>query len=292
MSAGLTAILVAVFLWWFSTGAILMAVGLPRRLHAQMVWGSLPLAIGAGWLFVVAAGMESLAGVYLGFGAALAVWGWHELAFLTGIVTGPRRRPWEEGSRIGRFPAAVAALAWHELALVVTGAVLWWLSEGLPNHTGLWTFLVLLIARISAKLNVFLGVPNLTEEFMPEPLQHLKSYFRKRPMNMLFPISVTGLTLIMACWMERAYDASYPQWEAVGFVLLAGLTALALLEHWLMVLPVRDAALWQWLLRADDVRRGAVQRPEEDGTRPSEQTSVRRGRIRLKPGRWAAGALD
>ena len=29
---------------------------------------------------------------------------------------------------------------------------------------------------------------------------------------------------------------------------LASLTALALFEHWMMVLPLPDAALWRWLL--------------------------------------------
>jgi len=36
----------------------------------------------------------------------------------------------------------------------------------------------------------------------------------------------------------------------VGFALLSAITALALLEHWLMVLPVPDAKLWRWMLPA------------------------------------------
>ena len=55
------------------------------------------------------------------------------------------------------------------------------------NRVGLWTFLVLFAARISAKLNVYLGVPNLSDELMPEPVRHLKSYFAKRAMNFPFP---------------------------------------------------------------------------------------------------------
>jgi hypothetical protein len=33
---------------------------------------------------------------------------------------------------------------------------------------------------------------------------------------------------------------------------LASLSALALLEHWLMVLPLPDAKLWRWMLPARD----------------------------------------
>ena len=47
---------------------------------------------------------------------------------------------------------------------------------------------------------------------------------------------------------------------AVGATLLAALAGLALLEHWLLVLPVPDQALWQWALAP---RRDAA--PDEDG---------------------------
>jgi hypothetical protein len=36
----------------------------------------------------------------------------------------------------------------------------------------------------------------------------------------------------------------------VGFALLTAMTALALLEHWLMVLPLPDEKLWRWMLPA------------------------------------------
>jgi putative photosynthetic complex assembly protein 2 len=66
-------------------------------------------------------------------------------------------------------------------------------------------------------------------------------------MNWLFPVSVTALTFAIACWLERAVAA--PTGAAtVGHVLLAALTALALLEHWFMVLPLPDQKLWRWML--------------------------------------------
>ena len=42
--------------------------------------------------------------------------------------------------------------------------------------------------------------------------------------------------------------------EATGFALLTALAALALLEHWLMVMPLPDAKLWRWMLPAPETR--------------------------------------
>ena len=42
----------------------------------------------------------------------------------------------------------------------------------------------------------------------------------------------------------------------VGHALLAAITALALLEHWLMVLPLPDAKLWRWMLPAPKQDKG------------------------------------
>ena len=46
-------------------------------------------------------------------------------------------------------------------------------------------------------------------------------------------------------WFERLYATG-----DVAFAFLAAIAALALLEHWLMVLPLPDAKLWRWMLPA------------------------------------------
>ena len=46
---------------------------------------------------------------------------------------------------------------------------------------------------------MFLGVPNLTEEFLPEHLHYLKSFLSRKPMNLLFPVSVTAGRRGLAC---------------------------------------------------------------------------------------------
>ncbi|MEO1027299.1 MAG: DUF3623 family protein, partial [Pseudomonadota bacterium] len=106
---------------------------------------------------------------------------------------------------------------------------------------------ILYFARISAKLNLFLGVSQVNTEFLPRHLEHLGSHFKIARMNWFFPVSITALTFALACWIERLITAETVSNQA-GFALLAGLTALALLEHWLLILPLPDAKLWRWML--------------------------------------------
>ena len=247
------AIGLALFLWWGGTGAVLVAAG-RERAGPVTVAAALVAGAAALWAFHWAAGGSAPLHAAASFGAAVAVWGWHEYAFLRGWLTGPSRAPCPPGARgWRRFSAAVLALAWHQLALLATVPLLLALGSGAGQPIGLWTFLLLFAARISAQLNVFLGVPNLSHEFVPPRLEHLKSYFRDRPINLMFPVSVTGLTFATACFAERAFAATSPG-DVVGFTLVATLSALALIEHWLLVLPLRDALLWSWLLPTQDAQ--------------------------------------
>jgi putative photosynthetic complex assembly protein 2 len=248
------AALIALFIWWFSTGTILMAVkyadraGPKARINTTIA--GLPLlaigAYGAYWSMA----QTDILGIYVAFLSALALWGWIELAFLTGIITGPNRQPlppevpeWE------RFIRAWGTVAYHEMLLTATVIVLGLALWDAPNAFAFWTFGVLFFARISAKLNLFFGVPRINVDFLPDALSHLASHFRIARMNWLFPISVTALTFAVACWLERLY-AAQTVGEITGFALLTALTALAALEHWVMVLPIPDERLWRWMLPA------------------------------------------
>ncbi|TRD22581.1 putative photosynthetic complex assembly protein PuhE [Palleronia caenipelagi] len=234
------AALAALFLWWFSTGAILWVVQRADRgsagAHGRVLLWSLPLLVaGIG-------GVILSDGAYGGFVSALALWGWIELAFLTGCVTGPVRGEMPFClTEAQRFRAAWSVLMWHEL-LLATGLVLVWAAG---DETARLTYSVLFGARISAKLNIFLGVPRINAEFLPERLSHLPSYFRRGPVSWFFPLSVLVLTAAVFCWLERAMVTG-----EVQFALLATLTGLALLEHWLMVLPLPDEKLWRWAMPA------------------------------------------
>lgn len=248
------AALVALFLWWFSTGAILMVVKYADRHGPRfgqvLTWVALPVFFLGGFGIWVTDSVESPAASYHAFLAALGLWAWIEIAFLTGTITGPNLHEcradipeWE------RFIRAWGTIAYHEMLLAGTLIALWLVTKDAANTFGFWTFAVLFFARVSAKLNLFLGVPKINTEFLPKPLAHLPSHFRYAKMNWLFPISVSALTFAVACWLERIYSAQSPA-DTIGFALLAAMTALALLEHWFMVLPLPDEKLWRWMIPA------------------------------------------
>lgn len=243
----------ALFVWWFSTGAILLAVQRADRLGRDafvnaVILGLPMLALGCAGIHA-SLDDPSVRGVYLGFVSALAIWGWIELAFLAGVITGPMPIACPPGiAGFQRFLRAWGTIAYSEMVLIASVALLMLVSRDAANMFGMWTFIVLFLARITAKINIFLGVPNINDHFLPSPVRHLSSHFRKSPMNGFFPWSVTLLTFATACWIERLIDAPAGSGREIGFALLATLTALALFEHWMMVLPIPDAALWSWAM--------------------------------------------
>ena len=207
------------------------------------------------------AGEATTAGAYVGFIAAIVLWGWNELLFLSGLVTGPNKAACPPGAGPwARFRLAAAALAYHEVALVATGAAIAWLTWGTANQVGLCTFALLFVMRLSAKLNIFFGVPNMSEELLPSSVAHLKSYFGPRRRNGFFPASVAAVTVLVGWLVWRALDPTLAAGSHTGTSLLAALAVLGLLEHWLLVLPLPDAALWRWAMP------GA--RPSIDGPDP------------------------
>lgn len=243
----------ALLLWWFSTGIILWRVRVADNAgglaHQRSVILAAPL-LAAGILGIAASADDpGVGGVYLAFVSALAIWGWIELAFLSGVIAGPHRQPCPPRTPLAeRFIRAFGTIAWHEGLLAFTAlALAIWLAEA-PNPFGWLTFATLFFARISAKLNLFFGVPRINTEFVPRPLRHMTSHFRLAPITFMFPVSVTGLSFATAIWADRAGQATGG--TAAGYSLLAALTALALLEHWFMVLRVPDQKLWRWMLPA------------------------------------------
>jgi putative photosynthetic complex assembly protein 2 len=240
---------VAVLLWWVSTGAILILCALPRRTFAwSMAAATLVLAASIYGIATLAADTSASA-AYLSFACALGAWGWIEMSFLFGFVTGPRTLPCPASAEgWQRFNLATQTVLHHEIAIVVGAALLVAVTWGAPNQTGTLTFLVLMLMRLSAKLNIFLGVPNLTDAFMPAHLAHLKTYFRKRPFNALAPLSLGGGAVLAVMFWNQAVSAEPGSGAAVGGMLLFALTALAVVEHLFMLLPVRDDLLWRWAM--------------------------------------------
>jgi putative photosynthetic complex assembly protein 2 len=216
-------------------------------------------------------------GAYGAFAFALIAWGWHEISFYMGYVTGPRRHACEDGcSGWSHFGHALQVSLWHELAILVSFGIILLLTWDGANEIGLWTFVILWWMHESARLNVFLGVRNLNAHFLPEHLAYLKSFLNNKPMNLLFPFSVTISTIICAVLATEAAIAVDPFRQA-GFTFLATMMALAILEHWFLVLPVPAEAMWNWSMKSrddprktdNDVGRTSVHRSDHSVLRPT-----------------------
>ncbi|MGI4976761.1 MAG: putative photosynthetic complex assembly protein PuhE [Janthinobacterium lividum] len=241
--------LFALFVWWFSTGIIMYLDGLPRRTFKWSMLGATVLLAASLWGLHATGSDTSVRGAYVGFTCGLLAWGWQEISFYMGFVTGTRKQPCEEGCRGWRhFGHAIQTSLWHELAIIAAAIAVVALTWHAPNQVGMWTFMVLWWMHQSAKLNVFLGVRNLNEEFLPEHLQFLRSFLTKKPMNLLFPVSITVSTVILVRLVDAAITPGVTRFDAAGFCFLSVLMALAVLEHWLLVLPLPAAALWGWSL--------------------------------------------
>jgi len=239
----------ALFIWWFSTGVILVLDLLPRHTYRWSMLGGTAVFAICLWRLHEGAHDTSLAGTYAAFTYAVLAWGWQEMSFFMGIVTGPRRTGCRPDATLGqRFRDGVAACLYHELAILVTAAVILASTWGAPNQVGTWTFMVLWGMRQSAKLNVFLGVRNLGESFLPPHLRYLRSYMDEKPMNLLMPVSVTVGTVLVALLAAEAGRPGVTGAAAAGLTFVVTMLALAVLEHWMLVLPIPFERLWSWAL--------------------------------------------
>jgi len=250
------AVLVAILSWWLGTGAILWLVRLPARLFKRsmsaLTFLALLSCISTAWSMRHA----TMAAAYVGFASVIVMWGWHEMAFLSGWITGPRRIPQESGARgWRRFRMAVQALLHHELALLLNMGLLWLLQWDNPNHVALCTFTLLWCMRVSAKLNLFFGVPHVGDQYLPAHLAYMGSYFRRSSVTGCFYLTIS---LSAGTWIWLVLEAQRSGVTiSTGWVLLASLLGLAIVEHVLMVFALPLQRLWGWAMR----QRGAMPEP-------------------------------
>lgn len=243
--------LVAIGLWWLSTVVILYRSGLSRASFGRTLAGATGCALIGMYALVISRDDVSPAGAYLAFVGAVSFFGWHEVSYLFGFVSGPRPRECpDDCSGWQRFVSGVKTCLYHELAVVATVALLAVYTWDAPNKIGLWTLVVLWLMRWSAKMNIFLGVPNLHVEFWPEHLAYLKSFTRVRSMNALFPWSIIVSSTFVVMLVAAAVEAAPGSGERTGAVLLATLLGLATLEHWFLVLRLPDELIWTPGLRS------------------------------------------
>lgn len=254
----------ALLMWWLSTGFILF---LNHRHPGTYPWtlavASL-LVIGA--LLGIAAGSDDTSKVaaLLAFAQALVVWAWLEMSYFMGIVTGPRKTRCPTGARgWSRFVMGIQTSLYHELGVIVLGLVIVFLTWDAPNQVAAGTYLTLWAMRWSAKLNLFFGVPNVNTEWFPQPLRFLGSYMRNRPMNLFFPFAITLATGVFV-WIIGNAIVTTDVFQRTSYALIGSLLGLAILEHWFLVLPLRDSALWDWALRLAGQPDAKVSGPDAD----------------------------
>ena len=90
--------LFALVLWFVSTGAIIWLDARPRWTFRWSLGVAGIVAVAAVYGLVRSSSDTSMLGAYCAFTCALGVWGWHEMAFLMGLITGPRRVPCPAGA--------------------------------------------------------------------------------------------------------------------------------------------------------------------------------------------------
>lgn len=274
MTLLLVSTILALGIWWLSTGAVIYLDGLPRRTFPWTMAGSTLLLVAG---VVLAGSVREDGGVwaaYLSFLGGFLVWVWQEVSFYTGYVTGPRKHACPEGCRGWvHFGHALQVSLWHELAIVASAALLWVAVAPGANQVGFWAFVILWVMHESARINVFLGVRNVSEGFLPPHLRYLSSFLRRRRLNPLLPFSVLGSAVLMFMLLQATLAAEMPGARA-GLGLLTGLALLGVVEHLFLVLPVPLDRLWTWGLSS----RNPISTPAPAGSPPGGCSSSLAGR--------------
>lgn len=239
--------LFATVLWFITTGFVLWLDRLPSHTWpASLVGATVASGFAMGGI-IATAPENSPAAAYVAFVCSLVIWGWHEMSFLMGFVTGPNRGACPpDATGWQRFRLAAATLIHHEVAMFVTAFVLMLATWGQPNQTATLTFMLLFVMRLSAKFNIFAGVPHLSTEMIPDHMRYLVSYFRIRPASHFFVLSMTGIAALVL-WLGSSALATEGG-VATGYALVFAVAFLAFVEHGFLVVPWQDTRLFRWAI--------------------------------------------
>ena len=274
-------LLFATVLWFVATGFVLWLDKLPSHTWpVSITMATVASGVAMGGIITTAEETSPWA-AYVAFACALVLWGWHELSFLMGFVTGPNRNPCPPDVRgWQRFRLAAATLIYHEVAmfacLLVMAAITW----GQPNQAATLTFLLLFVMRLSAKFNIFAGVPHLSTEMMPDHMRYLASYFRIAPPRWFFLLSVSGIAVLAAWLATRALNSQ--DGIATGYALAFALVALAFLEHGFLVVPWQDTAIFRWAMPEQarkSVNQGGIEVAKVSGQADTNPLAMRQNAV-------------
>lgn len=254
---GVMLALLVVGIWWSATGIILLLARRPRRTYAVTLSAATAVLAGATVLLRWSSEQLTIMGSCLAFGATILIWAWLEMSFLFGALTGPRQTACEAHCRGGRhLRHAIEAILYHKFATIGAGLLVVALTWHAPNQTGLWTFAILFGMRVSAKLNLFLGVPNTGETMLPAHLKYLGAFFRRSACNVLYPFSVAGALLLSVLLIGAACNLPDWSYQSAELTMLATLAVMGMFEHWMLMLPMRADAPWGVLRSTPPLRTG------------------------------------
>jgi len=250
MSQTIIPILIAVLIWWASTGILILLVGRGQRAR-QVVAGILTIATIISTGIILGLKNEiSIPAAYAGFAVGIALWAWQESLFLFGFVTGPRREQAPPGL-VGwrRFTVSAQTVMHHELLIAAHAVLIVGLSLGAANQMAAATFVLLWGMRLSTKMLIFLGAPNASDTFLPEHLKYLSSYFNRTRVTPYYPIFIALTGGVTAALFYFGFSSPQGSFEATCYLLLGTLSFLAVFEHLALIIPLQDERLWTWAIR-------------------------------------------
>jgi putative photosynthetic complex assembly protein 2 len=240
------ALAVSVILWWLMTGLALMCVHQPAEARKRLFSLSSLLAVLALMGVATNAATQTPLATVIGFAMALLIWGWLELSYLMGYLTGPVKRAAKAPMpHHKRFTYALGTTIYHELLVVGVVGLVCVIGAGLPNPTIQNTLAVLWLMRWSTKLNLFFGVKHFNSAWLPDNMRYITTYLSEGR-NSWFSFFSTMLaafcTYLLFTWGQMAADPA----AALSLFLIAWLASLAVLEHVFLMLPMGETALWRW----------------------------------------------
>ena len=239
-------LLYALFIWWFTTGLIMVVYGRSRPIvHTGfgLITACMVAALVGVWLTRSQSGLWA---VYAALTCGVFLWGWQVASYYLGYITGPDiDTPTSPMTFTTRFCLALKA-SWHHEAVVVAFALLLTaLTWNQPNRWSLWIFLAVWFMHSSGKLSVFFGVRNFYIDWLPAHLHHLKPFIAKRPSNAWTFSSIVFASSLGLSLYFRGLAQGVESAPAVGLIFVGTMILLGVLEHGLLILPI-PATLWGW----------------------------------------------
>ncbi len=267
LSMLLLPIVYTIFIWWFTTGSIMVVYNRARwmtRLFFAIYTAIAALAF-AGLLLT--RDINDTAAVYVAVTCGILIWGWHVTAYYLGFVTGPRSareslaamNDTQNLTLKDRFALAFVSSLHHEVLAVVTGIVIALLTNGHINRWGLWIYLALWIMHGSSRLNIFLGVRNFSVDLLPRNFRYLRHVVSRRDFNEFFPVSVLIASVVMLTLIFQIITPDTSPLYLTGAIMVATMLFLGILEHGLLMLP---PSLQLWNNKAQAAHSAQVEQPK------------------------------